>query len=132
MGVRWRRKLRFVIPVRRPDLWSSHPVLSALVETISFLSDDDYEFEFHIFENPPAPEVYFPFSGAKDVRFTPDEVILFSAVWIRLLERSRNWCRKKVALVSHRSATKILKSDEFSFVFLRRLRFGDGRRPIAL
>jgi GH15 family glucan-1,4-alpha-glucosidase len=25
-----------------------------------------------------------------------------------------------------------LKSDEFSFVFLRRLRFGDGRRPIAL
>jgi hypothetical protein len=30
----WRRKFRFVIPVRRPDLWSSHPVLSALVETI--------------------------------------------------------------------------------------------------
>jgi hypothetical protein len=27
---------------------------------------------------------------------------------------------------------KLLKSDEFSFVFLRRLRFGDGRRPIAL
>jgi hypothetical protein len=27
---------------------------------------------------------------------------------------------------------KDLKSDEFSFVFLRRLRFGDGRRPIAL
>jgi hypothetical protein len=25
-----------------------------------------------------------------------------------------------------------LKSDEFSFVFLRRLRFGDGRRPIAV
>jgi hypothetical protein len=28
--------------------------------------------------------------------------------------------------------TKILKSDEFPFVFLRRLRFGDGRRPVAL
>jgi hypothetical protein len=27
---------------------------------------------------------------------------------------------------------RLLKSDEFSFVFLRRLRFGDGRRPIAL
>jgi hypothetical protein len=26
----------------------------------------------------------------------------------------------------------VLKSDEFSFVFLRRLRFGDGRRPIAV
>jgi hypothetical protein len=27
---------------------------------------------------------------------------------------------------------ELLKSNEFSFVFLRRLRFGDGRRPIAL
>ena len=41
LGARWRRKLRFVIPVRQPNLWSSDPVLSALVETISFLSDDD-------------------------------------------------------------------------------------------
>ena len=38
MGMRWRRKLRFVIPVRRLDLWSSTPVASALVETLSFLS----------------------------------------------------------------------------------------------
>jgi hypothetical protein len=30
------------------------------------------------------------------------------------------------------ACARILKSDEFSFVFLRRLRFGDGRRPIAL
>jgi hypothetical protein len=27
--------------------------------------------------------------------------------------------------------SKILKSDEFSFVFLRRLRFGDGRRELV-
>ena len=27
---------------------------------------------------------------------------------------------------------ELLKSDEFSSVFLRRLRFEDGRRPIAL
>jgi hypothetical protein len=31
-----------------------------------------------------------------------------------------------------RGSWSMLKSDEFSFVFLRRLRFGDGRRPIAL
>ena len=27
MGARWRRKFRFVIPVRQPDLWSSNPVI---------------------------------------------------------------------------------------------------------
>jgi hypothetical protein len=42
LGQRWRRKLRFVIPVRHPNLWSSDPVLGALVETVGFLSDDDY------------------------------------------------------------------------------------------
>jgi hypothetical protein len=34
LGARWRRKLRFVIPVRQPQLWSSDPVIEALVETI--------------------------------------------------------------------------------------------------
>jgi hypothetical protein len=78
LGARWRRKLRFVIPVRQPKLWSSETVIAALVETISFLSDDDYEFEFCPLENPPPVESYFPLSGPKDARFTPDEVILFS------------------------------------------------------
>src|SRR5512132_4420094 len=44
MGARWRRKFRFVLPVRLPHLWSSDPVSSALVETLSFLSEDDYTF----------------------------------------------------------------------------------------
>ena len=41
------------------------PILlpSALVETISFLSDDDYEFEFRLLEKPPPVEGYFAFSG---------------------------------------------------------------------
>jgi hypothetical protein len=30
MGASWRRKFRFVIPVRQPDLWSSSAVLTAL------------------------------------------------------------------------------------------------------
>ena len=36
---RWRRNFRFRIPVRQPDLWASHAVTSALVDTLSFLSD---------------------------------------------------------------------------------------------
>jgi hypothetical protein len=31
LGARWRRKLRFVIPVRQPHLWSSDPVLGHLL-----------------------------------------------------------------------------------------------------
>jgi hypothetical protein len=53
MGARWRRKFRFVIPVRLPDLWSSSFVLSELIETLSFLSDDEYELEFLLLSSPP-------------------------------------------------------------------------------
>ena len=128
LGARWRRKLRFVIPVRQPNLWSSDPVLSALVESIGFLSDDDYEFEFDLFKNPPPVESYFPFSGAGDVRFTPDEVILFSGglnsfagTVEELVAHS-----KKVALVSHRSSSKIVGAQKYLIDQLRS-RFGADR-----
>jgi hypothetical protein len=113
MGARWRRNFRFVIPVRQPDLWSSNPVTSALVNTISFLSDDNYEFEFRLLEKPPPVEGYFEFSGEEAARFTPDEVILFSggldsfAGTVEVLGHG-----KKVALVSHRSATKIASAQK--------------------
>jgi hypothetical protein len=38
LGAWWRRKFRFIIPVRQPKLWSSGRVTAALVETISFLA----------------------------------------------------------------------------------------------
>jgi hypothetical protein len=110
MGAWWRRKFRFVIPVRQPDLWSSEPVSSALVETLSFLSEDDYKLEFKPLRNPPAVESYFEFPGAEGTAFTPDEVILFSGgldsfagTVEQLAEHGKN-----VALVSHRSASKIV------------------------
>ena len=56
LGAMWRRKFRFVIPVRQPRLWSSDTVTAAVAETISFLSDDDYEFEFRQLGKPPSVE----------------------------------------------------------------------------
>jgi hypothetical protein len=53
LGARWRRKMRLVLPVRRPNLWSSDPVSSALIETLTFLSEDDYAFEFRPLVDPP-------------------------------------------------------------------------------
>lgn len=108
MGARWRRKFRFVIPVRRPDIWSSDRVLPALVETLNFLSEDDYEFDFRSLENPPSLEYHFDLPEGEGTAFTPDEVILFSggldsfAGTVKYLAQG-----KKVALVSHRSASKI-------------------------
>jgi hypothetical protein len=38
MGADWRRKFRFRIPVRCPDVWDKDSVREALVETLGFLS----------------------------------------------------------------------------------------------
>ena len=110
MGRRWRRKFRFEIPVRLPSLWSSDPVLSALVETLSFLSDDNYEFEFRAIIDAPTMAEYFEFKDKEETAFTPDEVILFSGGLDSLsgtVEELAGYGSKKVALVSHRSASKI-------------------------
>ena len=65
MGMRWRRKLRFVIQVRVPNLWSSAPVASALVETLSFLSEDEYDFEFRPFSQSRHPKLTSSFPPRK-------------------------------------------------------------------
>jgi 7-cyano-7-deazaguanine synthase in queuosine biosynthesis len=128
LGAMWRRKFRFVIPVRQLGLWSSNSVTASLVETISFLSDDDYEFEFRKLEKPPSVETYFPLSGTSDAKFTPDEVILFSGGLDSFAGTVDELVAhgKKVALVSHRSASKITEAQNYLISQLRR-RFGADR-----
>ena len=46
MGADWRRNFRFVIPVRNPNHWNNRKVLEPLCSTLSFLSEDEYAFEF--------------------------------------------------------------------------------------
>ena len=98
-----------MISVRQPDLWSSDPVRSALIETLGFLSDDDYEIEFRRLDHLSEVADYFEFPHEERIAFSPQEVILFSGGLDFLPGRSRSWLsqRKDVALVSHRSATKI-------------------------
>src|SRR5438046_7976552 len=66
MGASWRRKYRFVIPVRQPDLWSPHTVLVALAATLSFVSEDAYELEFRPLQHTQPLETYFDFTEAAD------------------------------------------------------------------
>jgi 7-cyano-7-deazaguanine synthase in queuosine biosynthesis len=110
MGVRWRRRFRFVIPVRIPDFWMQDEISSALVETLSFLSDDEYRFEFEPLHDRPAMNSYVQFPERAGTSFSPDDVVLFSGgldsfagAVEELVARD-----KRIVLVSHRSASKIV------------------------
>lgn len=110
-GAKWRRRFRFHIPVREPEVWSSDSVLTALCDTLGFLSDDEYEFTFEKAANPPALLQYLDFSADGTTGFQAEEVILFSGGIDSLGGAVQEAVvgKRKVALVSHRSAPKIFK-----------------------
>lgn len=128
LGRNWRRQLRFVIPVRQPELWSSPTVISALVDTLAFLSDDTYAFEFRSLESPPEVESYFEFLGDDPAAFSPDSVILFSGGLDSLAGAVQTLAagNTRVALVSHRSASKIVGAQKYLVERLRN-NFGADR-----
>jgi hypothetical protein len=110
MGADWRRNFDFQIPVRQPDIWSSAPVLDALTDTLGFLSEDEYRFEFVPYSNPPSIQPYLEFGEPSSVRgFQPDEVVLFSGgldSFAGSVEQLIGEGRS-VALVSHQSSTMV-------------------------
>jgi hypothetical protein len=114
MGTDWRRDFRFIIPVRNPRHWNSRKVVEALSSTLSFLSDDNYGFEFEEATNPVAIQNYLQFGDNGAAGFKPDEVILFSggldSLGGAVEELSKN-CNR-VALVSHRSSSKIFDNQK--------------------
>ena len=105
-GERWRRTLRFRIPVRRPEVWSQTGVLDALSETLGFMSDDTYEFAFEKARRPAPVKEYIDFDEetvhVKDL----DAVCLFSGGLDSLAGAVEQIVteQRRVALVSHRSA----------------------------
>jgi hypothetical protein len=128
MGERWRRSFVFDIPVRCPGIWESEPVVRALSETLGFLSDDDYRFRFRQADVPPEPAGYFEFGGNDAGAFLPHDVVLFSggldslAGTLDLLAGSQ----RSIALVSHRSSTKVAAAQAHLVSELRR-RFSPNR-----
>lgn len=104
-GERWRRNFRFHIPVRKPEVWSGDAVGSALVDVLSFLSDDDYEFCFSQLDHGPTTQLYFDHFGQD---FEADEVMLFSGGLDSLSGAIHETIgeKRRVALVSHDSASK--------------------------
>jgi 7-cyano-7-deazaguanine synthase in queuosine biosynthesis len=109
MGDDWRRRFRFVIPVRRPDVWASRELIGLLTDTLSFLSEDDYQFEFVHHQTPVPLDSYFDFRDPVGDDENADEVVLFSGGLDSLAGAVEDLLgrQKRVVLVSHHSSTKL-------------------------
>ncbi len=107
-SARWRRRFQFHIPVREPEVWSSDAVITALRDTLGFLSDEEYEFVFEKLSVPHPMAEYLDFEAGGTGGFKPDEVILFSGGIDSLggaIQESLSG--KTIALISQRSSAKI-------------------------
>lgn len=107
-GRQWRRSLHFTIPLRQPDLWASDAVSTALCDTLGFLSDDAYAFDFVKATKPLAERsLYFP--NLVDGTFVPDDIALFSGGVDSFAGAVEDVIGngKKMVLVGHHSATKV-------------------------
>jgi 7-cyano-7-deazaguanine synthase in queuosine biosynthesis len=109
MGADWRRDFRFVIPVRNPDHWNNPSVSEPLCATLSFLSEDEYAFEFEKATNPVPFQDYLEFGDDGSTAFKADEVVLFSGGLDSLSGaiEELSTTEKRIALVSHHSSSKI-------------------------
>jgi 7-cyano-7-deazaguanine synthase in queuosine biosynthesis len=127
MGKDWRRRFRFVVPVRMPEIWSSPQISRLLIETLSFLSDDFYEFDFHPLRDPTGFQNYLELGGGEPHGFQPNEVVLFSGGLDSLAGTiDEIVSERRVVLVSHRSAPKIV-SRQAELVEALQTRFGRDR-----
>ena len=110
-GQGWHRTLHFHIPVRVPELWRTQELTDELTNTLSFLTDDNYTFEFCDYprdSRPPTP-TYFDFASAAALGAKPLSVIPFSGGLDSLtgtIEEAVG-SQRSIALVSHRPVSKI-------------------------
>jgi 7-cyano-7-deazaguanine synthase in queuosine biosynthesis len=107
-GDLWHRQFTFYVAVRCPQFWKRASVLKTLSETLTFLSDDDYDFQFQQMSEPPSVQQYLEFHLEKNSKRNPnyplDQVMLMSGgldslagAVEQVLEK-----RRSVAMVSHK------------------------------
>lgn len=109
-GDTWRRNLFFRIPVRSPKFWKDARIRDSLVAMLSFLSEDEYHFEFEPLQKAATFEDYLKFNRTPYDGMV-EEVVMFSggidslggAVQEAILDK------RKVVLVNHRSTDKLVR-----------------------
>ena len=120
LGASWRRHFRFVLPVDEPAFWEG--LNDQLQDTLGFLSDDDYRFQFVPSVGTELRQLSFtapdgmPLVSWKHV----DEVLLFSGgmdsfggAVEEILGQG-----KRVVLVTHRSAPQVWSKQRRLFLDL--------------
>jgi 7-cyano-7-deazaguanine synthase in queuosine biosynthesis len=121
MGAEWRRRFRFSIPVRCLSVWKDPRILGALCDTLGFLSEDEYAFEFVESAKPQPLQSYIPFDDSVDQSFALDEVVLFSGGLDSLAGAidALMGAGKRLALVSHQSSTMVTSKQHGLLAALR-------------
>jgi 7-cyano-7-deazaguanine synthase in queuosine biosynthesis len=107
MGADWRRNFRFRIAVRDLEFWKSREIRTLLSETLSFLSEDRFEFAFERTRRPPSEQGFLELEGdGPRAGFRPERVILFSGGLDSMAGAAESLLRDKVpvVLVSHHSS----------------------------
>jgi len=113
MGARWRRRFRFSIPVRRPDLWSQDAVTSELERTLGLLSDDEFTFDFISLSSAGEDRGMLRYLDAEepveDRGTKADEVVLFSGGLDSFAGAVQEALRddQSIVLLSHRTSPRV-------------------------
>lgn len=110
-GDKWHRTLRFEVAVRDVDFWSQRQVLDSLVDTLGFLSEDNYEFAFTKMAAPPHFDDYLEFGANAGDPDPVDRVVLFSGGLDSLAGAVDEVLvhKRRVALVSHKPVDHLAK-----------------------
>jgi hypothetical protein len=105
-GAKWRRNFDLHIAVRDRTFWAAPELRAALIDLLSFLSDDDYSLTFTELGDPPGVQQYLELGD--EWRAKIERVQLFSggADSFAGAVRTAIQEKKNVALVCHRSAPK--------------------------
>lgn len=112
-GENWRRSLHFSIPVRRPEVWRDAEIHDLLVETLGFLSDDSYVFDFRQAQTPAQSQALY-FTNLIDGSMENDEVAMFSGGIDSFAGAVDDIAvnGRSVTLVGHSSSTKVRNVQE--------------------
>jgi hypothetical protein len=107
-GSRWRRHLHYHVPVREPDFWKDAAVAKVLRDTLEFLSDDFYTFDFYPGKGAPQMQEYMTYDKSTTGLQAPEMLMLFSGGLDSLGGAVREIVQNKrhVALVNHQSTGK--------------------------
>ena len=108
-GDGWERKLRYVIPLRKPNLWNRVKVKSALIDLLGWMTDDQFDFSFPQLKNPPNLPDYLDFDKDTLNPTGIEEVCLFSGGLDSLAGAVKETVvdGRKVALVAHSPAPQL-------------------------